>query len=176
MSMGKPKSEDRSRAFPASASVTRAGAGPNARLHLGNASQYGVVKEWTCEGLEKHVRIHLEQPHEKTNFTVLRLLFEGPTSTGLPPDVKVDEWRNSRVRRKTRPRDRGTLVIEIKSRYVRTLPHPFPVGRWRGICVVDRDLALYSLQLMTMEVVPTVEPEADKRLILPGDEEFRVPS
>lgn len=166
-------SKDTGKAFPASASVgERPSGGPACYVTLASRDQKGFVKIWE----RKTIRVAFEQPQGESNFTLLYLLF-ALRKAKLPEGVTSLGWKNTRVCRLKTAHQAGTLYVTLKGRYIRTLQHPLPLGRWQGLCVVDDDrkVVLYTLQNMTHQVAAQESP-SKSLIIQPGDAEFRVPS
>ena len=123
---------------------------------LGKQSQPPIVTKWKGK-----VRIHIEQPHEDNNFSLIRILFLRP-GTSKPPY----KYHKAAFNRK---KD-GTVAIYLKKRYTDTLPHPLPVGPYVGTCVIGDGTTHYTFQASTLN--KTAEPSKPKTIITPGDVEY----
>lgn len=121
-------------------------------------NQPPLVKGWT----KNHpLYVCLEQPDEKTNLTMLWLAFD--FAGGPCPFTKGHEhhkWYNINSYRT--PRDHS-LRFYIKSRVIKSVPHPIPRGKWSGTCHHTNKWCMFTFQAMTMKVKPKDEP----RIVLP---------
>jgi hypothetical protein len=108
-----------------------------------------VVTDWANW---KDVWASIEQPDERTNFTVLGLYF----------GYLDEEHVQTRIRQCSIGRD-GTIKFYIKARITRRMEHPIPRGKWKGTCEYTDRWCRFTFQAMTMRVQPKEEP----RIILP---------
>ena len=100
----------------------------------------------------------LEQPDERTNLTLLKLVLRKPyRSTHESFNGRWYDINQCRVRRD------GGLKFYLKVRLVNSVPHPIPRGRWSGGYTYTDRWCIFIFQAMTMKVKPTDEP----RIILP---------
>jgi hypothetical protein len=133
-------------------------------IHLGIRSQPPIVREWP----DKYpVLVHLDQPNNLDNFTMIRVLFMKP---GTRTPSLVAGLRFHRIKQYRRKGDE--LKIRIRTRLTRTLPHPMPVGQYTGTVIYDDagKFAVLTLQASTLKKEP--EPSTPKTIITPGDAEY----
>lgn len=114
----------------------------------------------------KTVLLCVEQPNERDNFTLIKLLYLR-TGTRKPSFVAGCKFHNARQYRRG-----GTIEVRIKKRYCDSFPSPLPVGRYTGTCMYDEagSFVLFILQAMTLVKEP--EPSKPKTIITPGDPEY----
>lgn len=136
--------------------------------------------------------IQLEQPDPTTNLTLLRILFlahgSKPTQCvgvwhqanmwGLknlvrvePPEYKDWTPEEQTTFRETWKKMRPShITIYLKTRFVDSLPHPIPRGKWTGVLEDDIRWALFNLQAVSLGV--TKKPEPARTILVPGDPTF----
>lgn len=114
-------------------------------------NQPPVAKEWPKK---QPVWIRLEQPDERTNLTLLHIRFRNQLGTPYGGWQKINHCRLLRD---------GTLKFYIKTRLIKTVPHPIPRGKWQGGCTYTDRWCMFTFQAMTMKVKPKNEP----RIVLP---------
>ncbi len=133
-------------------------------LRVGLRSQPPIVRTW---GKREPVLLHIEQPNEEDNFTLIHVMFLKPGAP-TPSFVKGLRFRKASHHRNG---DKG-LVIGIKIRYTNSLPHPVPTGRYPGNLVYDTAgrFAVLTLQAGTLRKAP--EPAKPRTIIQPGDPEY----
>lgn len=156
-------------------------------VNIGVRSQPALLRDWDTK---TKPRFQIEQPDPGSNLTLIKVLFGKYTIE----QEKDSPWHRANVYRKTNVRRQvvkqcpvaamtgtkkmvqqdidpgGLLVVAIKGRYTKGLPHPLPVGKYQGVCEEGEGWVLFTLQSRTLVVRPTQKPRSN--LILPGDADY----
>ena len=132
-------------------------------LKIGYRSQPSIVRDWPKK---RAIRIQLIQPDERTNLTIIELLFDYYPH----PDTKRYNINQYRIKKT------NSLTCYLKARITRSVDHPIPVGRYEGTCEYTDSLCMFTFQAMTMKVKPEeplivlpdgLLPENKTRIVLP---------
>lgn len=136
-------------------------------VSIGSQVQPAYVQRWG----KAPFFISLDQPvPNESNFTILRVLLLTP-GFSKPEELKKFKWHRART---FRMRGGTHTRLRLKARYVRTLPHPVPIGQWQGTLVTDHTTwAVYTLQKQSLKTVKVEEPRGS--IIQPGDVDFVPP-
>lgn len=107
-----------------------------------------IVQDWPKD---MPVWVQLEQPDERTNLTILKLVFN-----------RLDNTRAGTRINQCRIQKDNSLKFYIKARITNKMEHPIPRGRWQGVCDYEDSWCLFTFQAMTMRVKPK-----EQRIVLP---------
>lgn len=105
-------------------------------LKISWRNQPPVIRAWPKK---RPADIHLEQPDERTNLTVMKLSF----GADLYPSHRINQYRLRRD---------DTLTCYIKGRITNQMEHPIPRGRWEGTCEYTDKWCLFTFQALTLQV------------------------
>lgn len=139
-------------------------------ITISQTNQPESLKEWPNK---KQVYMMMEQPdHEKTNATILRILFSyvDPSGMLLKPPLDIYKW----YRRPAYIKGNHELGIYVRQRITKGLPHPIPTGQWSGIVEEQPSptcpWVMYTYGKVTLDVATTTQAKPKySTIIKPGD-------
>jgi hypothetical protein len=136
-------------------------------LTISYKNQHPLVQEGF---FGRYAFITLVQPDDKTNLTLMQLVFAREHYTFCPYS-QVQQSNKVRVYRKGRSK---AIKVYIRSRLTNKMDHPIPLGAWEGTLSEDnsgpQNGVVYTFQAMTAKVV-----KKKPLIILPGEEGFVLP-
>jgi hypothetical protein len=150
-------------------------------VYVGFWAKHGLFEDWPHK---RNVLVAIEQTDPtKTNFTLLYIMAikKGVRMPALVSGLNFQKapWNIMKRRGDCHKGERnGASRVYLKSRLTRVLPHPIPVGQYRGLCIWEDDhvgkgrWALLTLQAATLKKVDPPAPQKERVLVLPGDDEF----
>jgi hypothetical protein len=113
-------------------------------------NQPTIVRDWPKK---KRPAISLHQPDERTNLTIIKLVFGHEYKDN-------NEWHRIN---QYRIRQDNSLKFYVKARITNQMEHPIPRGKWKGTCHYTNEWCVFTFQAMTMQVQPKYEP----KIVLP---------
>lgn len=124
-------------------------------------NQPPIIQNWAKK---KYIWVHLEQPDERTNLTIMKLAFDYLDDKRVWTRVNQCRMKND------------SLKFYIKARITNQMKHPIPRGRWEGTWRWEGESCVFTFQAMTMRVRPEkpriVLPDTAGPLTLPHEQQM----